>query len=253
MARARELDEHQICPLDSFTPPTSIWIARSRASGQRLRKMSRRRCTRPLSTPTTTSSTSAFPNVWMPCWWPGTFTMVRTAACVPSARSSKVCRGWIPPEYDPSFATGTMTRWTAGRHGCRTPTVATGSALTSRRRPSSPTSRSVPWSMASAILPGMCTRTWCRVSGRWTRARSPSVSCTPMWAATLTTRPIPPAHWTIWRERGSTTGRWAMFTPAKSYETKLRRWCTPATLKVGIPTKPEPGASTWWKLTTAET
>ena len=42
--------------------------------------------------------------------------------------------------------------------------------------------------MASAIRPGMCTRTLFRVSARWTGARSPSACCTPTSAGIPTTR-----------------------------------------------------------------
>ena len=48
-------------------------------------------------------------------------------------------------------------------------------------------------------------------------------------------------------ESGSTTGRWAMFTPARFCASVLRRWCIRAIRRAGTPTKPAPGASTWLK------
>ena len=173
--------------------------------------------------------------------------MEQTAACAPSAPSSTASAAWMPLVSGRSFATGTTTRWMAGKLGYRTRTVAVASAPNSRRRRFSQMNRSAPWFMASAILPGMCTRTWSRVSGRWTRGRSPSASCTPTSAATPTTRCTPPAPWMIWRSRGSTTGLWAMFTLARSWANVPRRWFIRAIPRADTPTRPVPGAYTSWK------
>ena len=69
----------------------------------------------------------------MLCSSPATSTTAPTAVSAPNVPSSMVCAAWTPLGYGRSYAMGTMTRWTVGKHGCLILRDVIGSALNSQQ------------------------------------------------------------------------------------------------------------------------